>query len=174
MFTVTYADCLADPTYCDDGKIGGRNLMSQMGVKANQPVPVNLVFPHVTLREALWLLRVAKKSQQDKVRIIGWTFISTCVTMFPQINDPDLTSYLTKRREGQRVQTHVQLELADRFTDLERENEVYKIARIAVSDRQVSQVAIDVAEETIKQAVIHFDDNDAELKLRNTFQELLK
>jgi hypothetical protein len=173
MLTVTYADCLADPTYCQDGKTGGALLVQKMGIKPNQPVPLANVFHHVTLREALWCLRVCRKSQQTEARICAWSFIATCVTMFPQTTNEDIMEYIHCRRDGKRYTTDKQLILADRYTWLEREEPVYKIARIAVEDRSPSQICIDVAEEAIKQAAIHYDDQDAEQKLRNALEGLL-
>lgn len=173
MLTVTYADCLADPTYCQDGKTGGALLVAKMGIKPNQPVPLLNVFHHVTLREALWCFRVCRKSQQNEARTIAWSFIAACVTMFPQTTDDDILEYIHCRRDGKRYTTDKQLALADRYSAMERIEPVCKIARIVVEDRGVSQIAIDVAEETIKQAVIHFDDQDAEQKLRNVLEGLL-
>lgn len=174
MLTVTYAQCLADPTYCEDGKRGGAILIAQMGIKANQPIPLKDIFPHVTLKEALWCLRVCKKSQQTEARIVVWTFIHACVTMFPQTTNEDIVEYLHCKRDGKKYTTDKQIALMDRYSDMEHLEPTYKIARIACSDRQPSQVAIDVLEETLKFAVIHFDDHDAEMKLRHTFGELIK
>lgn len=173
MLTVTYSQCLADPTYCDDGKKGGAELIKTLGVKANEPIPLKAAYPYITLREALWCLRVVRKSQMNEARVAAWVFIAACLSMFPQIESEEVSSYIADKRDGKRVDTHRQLELCDKFTDLERTDKLYKLVRIAVCDRNPSQIAIDVLEETIKQGVIYYHDRNIEEDLRGVFLELI-
>lgn len=71
MLTLSYAEALADPTYCDAGHKHGKKLARTMGVKPNEPRPLKDIFPYCTVNEFLWCFRAVRKSQRaEAIRLL--------------------------------------------------------------------------------------------------------
>lgn len=79
MLTLSYAQALADPTYCEAGHTHGERLASTMGVKHNEPVPLKVILPHCTLPEFLWCLRAVRKSQFHEAQRLATEFVMDIV-----------------------------------------------------------------------------------------------
>jgi len=171
MLSITYAQCLNDPSYCDDGKEGGAILVKQLGIRANSVVPLEVVFPHIKLREALWCLRVVKPSQRIEANRVAWGFIKACVCMFPLLCTTDVLDYIDARAGGCVYRSKEKHELHQRYD--KSQYPLHKLIRMVIADGLPSQIAVNVLEETLKQAIIQHDDHGAEATLREVFRRLL-
>jgi hypothetical protein len=173
MLTLSYSQCIADPTYCDDGKKGGAALLRMLSLKPNEPVKLRRVFPHITLKEALWCLRAVRKSQKIEAREVLWDFVAECVAMFPEIAVPELTQYIENRRAGVRISPDVQLHLIGHFNEKLQEDGTFRIARVIVAEQIPSQVGINLVEEMMRQGTLHRPNRNIEQEMRDAFWELI-
>lgn len=175
MLTITYSHALADPTYCDEGKEGGLLLLKRFNKQGNEPVPLIDIFPYVTLREAVWCLRVCKHSQQTEARIVTWSFVSFCLGMFPALQDEYLEKYITVRKDGKAYSDTARNIMCIHYAEYAKGyNDLYKIPKIITSDEHPSQMAINLIHEVIRQGAIYYPDRNIEQELRIYFKELIK
>lgn len=151
MLTISYSQCLNDPTYCDDGKRGGAQLVKLFGVKPNQPIPLKDIVDHVTVPELLWCLRAVRKSQQTEAALIASNFVQSCLKVIDDVvTVEDLNEYPTTKQGRIKLLADVQ-EQHDSAT-----NPIIKAATAAIlivlkgEGHLYSQVAIDVSQAIIK------------------------
>lgn len=174
MLTVTYTHCLADPTYCDEGKAGGAQLLKLFNMQPSEPIALKDIFPYITLREAVWCLRVCKHSQQKEAQEVNWNFVYICMGIFPEVHDADIDKYIIRRKNGKPYSDAERYRLSMKYTEAAKyHNDLYKIPKIIVSDREPSQLAIDLLQEVMRQAAIHYPTRNVEQELRQLFEGLI-
>jgi hypothetical protein len=170
MLSISYSQCLADPTYCDTGKKGGFALMKRFGVKPNEPRPLHQIFQWLTIAELLWLLRAVKDSQKEEALDIAVAFVATTLRTMPYTSN-----FIAETQDRRVTIEEVRKKKLLALNDSERK-QWWALEQALNEGLTMSQIAIDVSEAAM--TVAAFAGQDAlkaeELRQRNHIKELLQ
>jgi len=183
LLSISYSQCLADPTYCDSGRIGGKALTKRFAVKPNEPRPLHEIFRFTTIAEILWCLRAVKPSMRAEADNVARRFTYCTLAEMPAFRDmPDIKDYLFGDTYTMKRSTAVQIDLQHKLTrmyaDANNHSAHKQITAMlrALSNDSPSQIAIDVAELGLTVAALNGPDEHEreEQRQRIHLEEMLK